>query len=147
MDDLINTMTANYGATFTIVAIAIVMVLAITTALLPVFVWSIHNQATRAIKELIRLNRLVEMLILKQPSKDRLKEEAPRERFKEVVSRDRLREEVPKDEKTDEVIEETPKEGQIEPLFKGRLPEPAYRRRKVFYKKDEALLEQKKKTS
>ena len=125
MDDLINTMTANYGVTFTIVIIATLMIIAIITILLPLFVWSIHNQTARATKELIKLNELVESLKPLQQPKDRLREQSSEER------------------QPGEIL----KENQIEPLFKDRLPEPAYRRRKVFYKVDEGSLDQKKKTS
>jgi predicted PurR-regulated permease PerM len=125
MDDLINTMTAYYGVTFTLVIIATVMILAIITVLLPLFVWSIHNQTTRATKELIKLNKLIEGLIPKQQPKDRLKEQSSEDRqFEKII-----------------------KESQIEPLFKDRLPEPAYRRKKVFYKPDDKLPDQKKKSS
>ena len=124
MDDLINTMTANYGVTFTIVIIATLMIIAIITILLPLFVWSIHNQTARATKELIKLNKLVESLKPKQQPKDRLREQSSEER------------------QSGEIL----KENQIEPIFKGRLPEPAYRRKKVFYKADDDL-DRKKKTS
>ncbi len=62
MDDLINTLTAYYGVTFTIVIIATIMILAIITVLLPLYVWSIHNQSTRATRELIKLNKMIERL-------------------------------------------------------------------------------------
>ena len=125
MDDLINTLAAHYGATFTIVIIATIMIIAIITILLPLFVWSIHNQTTRATKELIKLNKNFESLKPKQQPKGRLKEQSSEDRqFEKIL-----------------------KEGQIEPLFKDRLPEPAYRRRKVFFKKDDDSLDQKKKTS
>ena len=124
MDDLINTISTTYGVTFTIVVIATIMIIAIITILLPLFVWSIHNQTARATKELIKLNKLVESLKLKQQPKDRLREQSSEER------------------QPGEIL----KENQIEPLFKGRLPEPAYRRKKVFYKADDDL-DRKKKTS
>lgn len=124
MDDLINTMTAYYGVTFTLVIIATIMILAIITVLLPLFVWSIHNQTTRATKELIKLNKLIERLSPKQQSKGRLKEEPSKDRQPEGIL----------------------KENEIEPLFKERLPEQTTRRRKVLFKADE-LPDQKKKTS
>ena len=125
MDKLINTMTVNYGVTFTIVIIAIIMILAIITAILPLFVWSIQKQTTRATKELIKLNKLIGRLIPKQQPKDRLKEQSSKDRqFEKII-----------------------KESQIEPLFKDRLPGPAYRRKKVFYKPDDELPDQKKKSS
>ena len=125
MDDLINTLTAYYGATFTIVIIATIMIIAIITVLLPIFVWSIQKQTTRATKELIKLNKLIEGLTPKQQPKDRLKEQSSKDRQ----------------------FEKTIKESQIEPLFKDRLPGPAYRRKKVFYKPDDELPDQKKKSS
>ncbi len=125
MDDLINTITANYGVTFTIVVIATIMIIAIITILLPLFVWSIHNQTTRATKELIKLNKLIESLKPRLQPKDRLRKQSSEER------------------QSGEML----KENLIEPLFKDRLPEPAYRRKKVFYKADDASLGQKKKTS
>jgi len=121
MDDLINTMTAYYGVTFTLVIIATVMILAIITVLLPLFVWSIHNQTTRATKELIKLNKLIEGLAEQQS----------------------------KDSRTEEMVEEIFKENQKEPPSKDKLPEipaQAFRRRKVFYKPDDKLRDQKKKT-
>ncbi len=125
MNDLINTMTAYYGVSFTLVVIATKLVLAIIAVLLPLFVWSIHNQTTRATKELIKLNKNFESLKPKQQPKGRLKEQSSEDRqFEEIL-----------------------KEGQIEPLFKDRLPEPAYRRKMVFYKKDDVLPGQKKKSS
>ncbi len=121
MDDLINTMTAYYGVTFTLVIIATVMILAIITVLLPLFVWSIHNQTTRATKELIKLNKLIEGLA----------------------------EQSSKDSRTAEMVEEIFKENQIEPPSKDKLPEiPAqgFKRRMVFFKPDDELPDQKKKT-
>ncbi len=118
MDDLINTLAAYYGATFTIVIIATIMIIAIITVLLPLFVWSIHNQTTRATKELIKLNRLIEGLKPKQRSKDR---------------------------RTDEMLEEILKENQKEPLIRDRSPEQATRGRKVFYKPGDELRDQKRK--
>ena len=121
MNDLINTMTAYYGVNFTLVVIATVMILAIITVLLPLFVWSIHNQTTRATKELIKLNKLIEGLAEKQS----------------------------KDSRTEEMVEEIFKENQKEPPSKDKLPEipaQAFRRRKVFYKPDDKLRDQKKKT-
>jgi predicted PurR-regulated permease PerM len=120
VNDLINTVTANYGATFTIVVIAILMVLAIFTLLVPFFVWSIHNQTSRIIKELIKLNSSIERLSLKQPSQDR---------------------------KVDEKAKEILKENQIEPLTKSRLSGQVIRPRKVFYKPDDELPVHKRKTS
>jgi len=131
MDDLINTMTALYGVNFTIVMIATIMILAIITVLLPLFVWSIHNQTTRATKELIKLNKLIEGLKTQQPPNERLAERSS------------------KDSRTAEMVEEIFKENQIEPPSKDKLPEiPAqtFKRRKVFYKPDDKLRDQKKKT-
>jgi predicted PurR-regulated permease PerM len=123
MDDLINTLTAYYGVTFTIIIIATIMIIAIITVLLPLFVWSIQKQTTRATKELIKLNKLIERLIPKPQPKDRLKEQSSEGRqFEKII-----------------------KESQIEPLFKDRLPEPTYRRKKVFYKPEDKLPDQKKK--
>jgi len=123
MDDLINTMTAYYGVTFTLVIIATVMILAIITVLLPLFVWSIHNQTTRATKELIKLNKLIEEGSAEQSYKD---------------------------SRTAEMVEEIFKENKIEPPSKDKLPEipaQAFKRRKIFYKPDDELRDQKKKTS
>ena len=131
MDDLINTMTALYGVNFTIVMIATLMILAIITVLLPLFVWSIHNQTTRATKELIKLNKLIERLKPQQPPNKRLAERSS------------------KDSRTAEMVEEIFKENQIEPPSKDKLPEiPAqtFKRRKVFYKPDDELRDQKNKT-
>jgi len=125
MNDLINTMTAYYGVTFTLVVIATKLILAIIAVLLPLFVWSIHNQTTRATKELIKLNKLIERLSPKQQSKGRLKEETSKDRQPEGIL----------------------KESKIERLFKERLPEQTTRRRKVFFKADDELPDQKKKTS
>ena len=80
MDDLIYTLTAYYGATFTIVIIAALMTLAIGMALIPFFMWSIHNQTSLATKELTRLNKLIEGLIPKQLTYGRLKEGLSKER-------------------------------------------------------------------
>jgi predicted PurR-regulated permease PerM len=120
VNDLINTMTANYGATFTIVIIAILMVLGILTLLVPLFVWSIHNQTSKITKELIKLNHSIEKLSLKQPFQSR---------------------------KVDENAKEILKENQIESFAKGRLSGQAIRPRKVFYKPDDELPVQKRKTS
>ena len=125
MTDLLNTLSSTYGAIFTIIILVIIMVFAITTILLPLFVWGIHNQTTRATKELIKFNKKIESLKPKQQPKDRLKEQSS------------------EDKKFEKIL----KEDQIEPLFKDRLPEPAYRRKKVFYKQDDELLDQKKKSS
>ncbi len=86
MNDLINTMTAYYGVNFTLVVIATKLILAIITVLLPLFVWSIHNQTTRATKELIKLNKLIEGLA-EQQSKDSRTEEMVEEIFKENQKR------------------------------------------------------------
>ena len=124
MDDLINTISTTYGAVFTIILFVVITIFAIITILLPFFVWGIHNQTTRATKELIKLNKLVESLKPQQQPKDRLRDQSSEER------------------QSGEML----KENLIEPLFKDRLPEPAYRRKKVFYKADDASLGQKKKT-
>jgi predicted PurR-regulated permease PerM len=125
MGDLINTITATYGAFFTFVIFTIVVIFVIITLLVPFFVWSIHNQTTRATKELIKLNKKIGSLKPQQQSKNKLKEQLSEDRqFEEIL-----------------------KKGQIEPLFKNKLPEPVYRRRKVFYKADDKLPDQKKKTS
>jgi len=131
MNDLINTMTAYYGVNFTLVVIATKLILAIITVLLPLFVWSIHNQTARATKELIKLNKLIEGLKLQQTPNERLAEQRS------------------KDSRTEEMVEEIFKENQKEPPSKDKLPEipaQAFRRRKVFYKPDDKLRDQKKKT-
>jgi len=121
MNDLINTMTAYYGVNFTLVVIATKLILAIITVLLPLFVWSIHNQITRATKELIKLNKLIEGL-----AEQRLK-----------------------DSRTEEMVEDKFKENQIKAPSKDKLPEipaQAFKRRKVFFKPGDELRDQKKKT-
>ncbi len=61
-----------------------------------------------------------------------------------------LAEQRSKDSRTEEMVEEIFKENQIEPPSKDKLPEipaQAFKRRKVFYKSDDELRDQKKKTS
>ncbi len=129
LNELLNVIGIGYGGIFAIVILVIIMIFTITTILLPLFVWSIHTQTKRATKELIKLNKKIERLKPKQQSKGRLKEEPS------------------KDRKADEIIKEIFKENQIEPLIKDRLPEQTTRRRKVFFKADDELPDQKKKTS
>jgi predicted PurR-regulated permease PerM len=123
MDDLLNTVTTTYGAFFTIVVFAIIAIFAIITILLPLFVWGIHNQTTRATKELIKLNKIVESLKFQQQPKGRLKEQ------------------LSEDRQIDKIL----KENQIEPPIKDRVQEQAPRRKKVFHKPSDDLLGQKKK--
>ena len=129
MNDLIDTWTATYGVTFTIVIIATIMIIAIIIALLPLFVWNIHNQATKTTKELRKLNKLIERLIAKQPSNERLNE---------VSSKSR---------RADEMIRKIFKEKQIEPLNKEKIPDQSIWRKKVFIKPEDELPDHKKKTS
>jgi hypothetical protein len=129
MNDLIDTWTTTYGVTFTIVIIATIMIIAIIIALLPLFAWNIHSQAAKTTKELIKLNKLIERLIAKQPSNEKLNE---------VSSKSR---------RADEMIRKIFKEKQIEPLSKEKIPEQTIWRKKVFIKPEDELPDHKKKTS
>ncbi len=130
MDDLINTLPTYYGVTFTIIIIATLMILAIITVLLPLFVWSIQKQTTRATKELIKLNKLIERLNSQQPPKERLRKISPKET------------------RTKEMVEEIIMESKKEFTRKEKLPElegEAFKRRKVFFKPGDELPNQKNK--
>jgi hypothetical protein len=130
MDDLINTLTTYYGVTFTIIIIATIMILAIITALLPLFVWSIQKQTTGATKELIKLNKLIERLNSQQLPKEGLTKISPKET------------------RTEEMVKEIFIESKKEFTRKEKLPElegKAFRRRKVFFKPDDELPNQKNK--
>ena len=120
MFDLINTITPNVGATFSIVVIASLMVLAFFALLIPFFIWRIQKQTSRITRELIKLNHSIEELSRKQPFQGR--------KF---------------DEKANEILKETQKDSSA----KSRLSGQAIRPKKVFYKPDDELPVHKRKIS
>jgi len=89
LNELLNVIGAGYGGIFAIVILVIIMIFTITTILLPLFVWGIHNQTKRATKELIKLNKKIERLKPKQQPKGRLKEEPSKDRLPEQTTRGR----------------------------------------------------------
>jgi predicted PurR-regulated permease PerM len=120
MFDLLNTMTGNVGATFSMVVFVVSLVLAVLALLLPFFVWRIQNQTSRITRELIKLNHSIEELSRKQPSQVR-----------QV------------DGSSNEILKETQKEFST----KGRLSGQAIRPKKVFFKPEDELPVHKRKTS
>jgi len=129
MDELIYTLTAYYGATFTIIVIAALMILVMGMTLLPLLVWSIHNQTSKTTKEIIRLNNSIERLISKPATHDRLKQGLSKER------------------RSNEIIKEIFDEKEIEPLVKQKTQKQKTRRKKVFYNPEDELPDYKKKSS
>lgn len=129
MDELIYTLTAYYGATFTIIVIAALMILVMGMTLLPFFVWSIHNQTSKTTKEIIRLNNSIERLISRPATHDRLKQGLSKER------------------RSNEIIKEIFDENEIEPLAKQKTQKQKTRRKKVFYNPEDELPDYKKKSS
>ncbi len=130
IDGLLGVIGTAYGGVFAIIIFAFIMIFTIITLLLPLFVWGIHNQTTRATKELIKLNKKIESL-------------KPQQRLEELA------EQPSRDSRTEKMVEEIFKENQIESPSKDKLPEiptQAFKRRKVFRKPEDELRDQKKKT-
>lgn len=132
MNEMLNTFVASYGVLVTILIAVLVLIFAISTILLPLFVWGIYNQTTRATRELIKLHETVERLRLKPAPL----EEIAKLPLKENRIEDKLKEEV---HKTDPPATTT----------RDPLPEVltrALKRRKVFIKPDEEIQDRRKET-
>lgn len=130
MNDLLNTITTSYGVVVTIILLALLLIFAIITILLPVFVWGIHNQTTKATKELIKLNRLMERLRLQQSSHEGMAKQPS------------------KDSRTEAMVEEIFKQDRKEPSAKDKqsvLPAQVLKRRKVFIKPEDKIQDQQRK--
>lgn len=132
MNEMLNTFVASYGVLVTVLIAVLVLIIAISTILLPLFVWGIHNQTKRATRELIKLHETVERLRLKTAPL----QEIVKLPLKDNRIEDELREEV---HKTDPPATTT----------RDPLPEVlnrASKRRKVFIKPDEEIQDRTKKT-
>ena len=115
MDDLIKTINATFGLTFTIIIIFFAIIYTIFFALLPFIYWSIYNRTTKATEELNRLKILIENLKLQKISSNRMKERPSIDRqFKEKL-----------------------KTNKTEAIFKDRLAEPDHENRKIPYEKED----------
>jgi predicted PurR-regulated permease PerM len=130
MNEMLDTFVASYGVVVTVLIAVLVSIFAISTILLPLFVWGIHNQTKRATRELIKLHETVERLRLKP---------APLEEIVKLPLKDNRIE--------DKLEKEAHKTVPPEPLTWDPRPDmkpQAFKPRKVFIKPDEEVQDRRK---